>query len=87
MDFTFDGRPLTAPPGATVAGALLGAGILSWRRTRAGGRPRGLFCGIGTCYDCLVDVGAERAVRACLTPLYDGDSVRTSDSRGGPDAD
>jgi predicted molibdopterin-dependent oxidoreductase YjgC len=86
MRFTFDGRPLTAPPGATIAGALLRSGIRSWRLTRAGGRPRGIFCGIGSCYDCLVDVGDQRAVRACLIPLHDGDSVRTSDSRGGPDA-
>lgn len=86
IHFTFDGRPLVAPEGATVAGALLNAGVVSWRRTRKGERPRGLFCGIGNCFDCLVDVGDQRAVRACLIPLQDGDSVRTSDSYGGPDA-
>lgn len=83
MRFTFDGRSLSAPPGSTIAAALLRAGIRSWRRTR-GAKPRGIFCGIGNCYDCLVDVGERRAVRACLTPLQEGDNVRTSDSRGGP---
>ena len=81
--FTFDGRPLEAPRGMTVGGALLANGIRSWRLTRETGRPRGLFCGIGVCFDCLVDVGGQRAVRACLIPVRDGDEVRTSTSRGG----
>ncbi|HEY3733640.1 MAG TPA: (2Fe-2S)-binding protein [Streptosporangiaceae bacterium] len=80
--FTFDGAELAAPRGLTVGGALLANGIRSWRLTRAGGRPRGIFCAIGACFDCLVDVGDDRAVRACLVPVRDGDAVRTSDSRG-----
>ncbi len=80
--FTFDDRPLTAPAGASVASALLANGIRSWRRTRRMNAARGLLCGIGTCFDCLVDVGADHAVRACVTALRDGDAVRTSASRG-----
>ena len=82
VSFTFDGTPMTAEPGQTVGAALLAAGIRSWRVTRSGGRPRGLFCGIGACFDCLVDVNDDRAVRACLVPVHDGDQVRTSASVG-----
>lgn len=82
VSFTFDGRPMTAEVGQTVGAALLAAGIRSWRVTRSGGRPRGLFCGIGVCFDCLVDVNGDRAVRACLVPVRDGDEVRTSASVG-----
>ena len=82
VSFTFDGQPMTAEPGQTVGAALLAAGIRSWRVTRAGGRPRGLFCGIGVCFDCLVDVNEDRAVRACLVPVREGDQVRTSASVG-----
>jgi hypothetical protein len=78
--FSFDGTPLEAPRGATIGGALLASGIVSWRRT-PGGRPRGMFCGAGVCFDCLVDVGDRRGVRACLLPLREGDEVRTSTSR------
>jgi D-hydroxyproline dehydrogenase subunit gamma len=78
--FSFDGAPLEAPRGMTIGGALLANGIVSWRRTRVEGRPRGIFCGIGVCFDCLVDVGDQRAVRACLIPVRDGDDVRTSTS-------
>jgi D-hydroxyproline dehydrogenase subunit gamma len=75
--FSFDGRPLEAARGLTIAGALLANGIVSWRRT-GDGRPRGLFCGAGVCFDCLVDVGDRQAVRACLVRVRDGDEVRTS---------
>jgi predicted molibdopterin-dependent oxidoreductase YjgC len=82
VTFTFDGRPMTAEAGQTVGAALLAAGVRSWRRTRSGARPRGLFCGIGACFDCLVDVNGDRALRACLVPVREGDEVRTSDSAG-----
>ncbi len=75
--FRFDGVPLEAARGMTIGGALLADGIVSWRQTGAGGR-RGIFCATGTCFDCLVDVGDRRAVRACLVLVRDGDEVRTS---------
>src|ERR1700749_4378400 len=78
---SFDGTALAAPRGLTIGGALVANGILSWSRTEVGGRPRGIFCGTGDCFDCLVDVGDRRAVRACLTPGGDGAEVRTSRAR------
>ena len=71
-----DGRPVAVGPDQTVAAALLAAGIRSWRTTRKG-RPRGLFCGIGVCFDCLVTVNGRRSVRACLAPARPGDVVTT----------
>jgi predicted molibdopterin-dependent oxidoreductase YjgC len=85
VSFSFDGTPMQARRGATIGGALLANGITSWRLTRSGGRPRGIFCGIGVCFDCLVDVGDQRAVRACLVQVTDGDAIRTSDSLGAPE--
>jgi predicted molibdopterin-dependent oxidoreductase YjgC len=82
VSFTFDGAPMAAQRGQTVAAALLAGGVTSWRVTRSGGRQRGLFCGIGACFDCLVDVNDDRCVRACLIPVHDGDRVRTSVSLG-----
>jgi predicted molibdopterin-dependent oxidoreductase YjgC len=71
-----DGRPVAVGPDQTVAAALLAAGIRSWRTTRKG-RPRGLFCGIGVCFDCLVTVNGRGSVRACLAPARPGDVVTT----------
>ncbi|WP_031080444.1 (2Fe-2S)-binding protein [Streptomyces sp. NRRL S-118] len=80
--FTFDGRTLTALPGQSVAAALWGAGVLAWRTTRTGGAPRGAFCGIGTCYDCLATVNDRPNQRACLVPVRPGDTVTTQEGIG-----
>ena len=73
-----DGRQLIARPGQTIAAVLLAGGVRSWRTTRTGGRPRGLFCGIGVCFDCLVTVNGVPEVRACLAPARPGDRIGTS---------
>lgn len=77
FEITVDGRPLPAEPGQTIAAVLLADGIVAWRRTRFGDAPRGLFCGIGVCFDCLVNVNHRRSVRACLIEARPGDVVRT----------
>ncbi|WP_158880989.1 (2Fe-2S)-binding protein [Amycolatopsis anabasis] len=77
MNVYVDGEPIAARPGQTVAGVLLAAGRKSWRTTRNGGRPRGVFCGIGVCFDCLVVVNGIPDVRACQRLVEDGDEVRT----------
>lgn len=80
--FRFDGRQLVAPRGSTIAGALLSNSERAWRTPRTGGQRRGLFCGIGTCFDCLVDLNGDKAVRACLALLQEGDEVYSSASVG-----
>ncbi|RBM14373.1 (2Fe-2S)-binding protein [Streptomyces sp. PT12] len=72
LTLTFEGRPLTARPGQSVAAALTDAGVRAWRTTRGEGAPRGLFCGIGVCYDCLITVDGRPAQRACLVPAAEG---------------
>ncbi|WP_336109729.1 (2Fe-2S)-binding protein [Streptomyces sp. PTD9-10] len=79
---TFDGRPLEALPGQTVAAALWAAGVTAWRSTREAGRPRGVFCGIGVCFDCLVTVNGLANQRACLLPVRPGDVIRTQEGTG-----
>lgn len=76
MTFTFDGEPVACADGQTIAAALVADGRLVLRRT-ASGAPRGMFCGIGACFDCLVEVNGRAGVRACLTVPGDGDEVRS----------
>lgn len=75
--FDFDGTPVPFATGQTVGAALLAAGVRSWRTTRWDGRPRGIFCGIGVCFDCLVTVDGTPNVRACLVRAEPGLDVRT----------
>jgi predicted molibdopterin-dependent oxidoreductase YjgC len=72
VTISYAGRTLTAREGQTVAAALTAAGVRSWRVTRRGERPRGLFCGIGACFDCLLTIDGRPAQRACLVPVRDG---------------
>jgi hypothetical protein len=78
---TFAGRPVPFEPGQTVAAALIAAGIRSWRGTRRDAAPRGLFCGIGACYDCLVTINNAPSQRACLTLAHDGDIIEPKDMK------
>ncbi|MFI6673388.1 FAD-dependent oxidoreductase [Kribbella sp. NPDC050470] len=77
MKITVDGESINAKPGQTVAAALLSRGRDSWRTTRVNGRPRGVFCGIGACHDCLVVVNGTPDVRACQRLLHNGDEITT----------
>ena len=79
---TLDGEPVRTRQGHTIAAALVAAGQLSWRTTRGRGEPRGLFCGIGVCFDCLVTVNGVSSVRACLVEARDGDVVRRERATG-----
>ena len=69
-----DGRPVTAYEGETVATVLLAEGDAQVRVTRAGS-PRGVFCGIGMCFDCLVVVDGVPNTRACVTWVREGMTV------------
>lgn len=80
-----DGGTVLARAGQTVAAALLDSGLAAWRRTRHTGRPRGVFCGIGVCFDCLVVVNGRPNVRACVTRVADGDVITTQEGTGHDD--
>lgn len=75
---SFDGRPIEAAPGQSVGAALTAQGITAWRGTRKGERPRGLFCGIGICFDCLLTVDGAANQRACLVEVRDGMEIEGS---------
>lgn len=73
---SFDGQPVAAFPGETVAAALSAAGILSLRRTPSGA-PRGLHCGMGACQDCVVTIDGRIGQRACVTAVRAGMDIRS----------
>lgn len=78
LAFTFEGRAVSALAGDTIAMALWAAGEPALRASSAAGSPRGVFCNMGVCYECLVVVDGVVA-RACMTAVRDGMQVR----RGG----
>ncbi|HPB72115.1 MAG TPA: (2Fe-2S)-binding protein [Phycicoccus sp.] len=78
-EFTVDGLPVAYAEGQTIAAALVASGRLAWRTTRGRGAPRGVFCGIGVCFDCLVTVDGTPGHRACLVLARPGMAVSTQD--------
>src|SRR5260370_38420609 len=68
VSFTFEGRPLEGRYGESLAAALIAAGIRGFRQMRSGSE-RGIFCGMGVCQDCLVEVGGQGNQRACIPKL------------------
>jgi hypothetical protein len=79
-EFSFDGQAVEFDAGQSVGAALVRAGTSSWRTTRKAGRPRGLFCGIGVCFDCLIVIDGTPNQRACLIRAEPG--MRVTSQRG-----
>jgi predicted molibdopterin-dependent oxidoreductase YjgC len=75
-----NGRPVSAFAGATVAAVLSAEGIRVFRHTAKRGEPRGVFCGMGICYECLVTVDGVPNVRACVTAVEPGMVIQTGRS-------
>ena len=75
VTLTVDGKDLEAHLGETVAGALMAAGIRTFRETFRRRLPRGLYCGMGVCYDCLVVIDGRPNTRACMAYVADGMKV------------
>ena len=73
-----DGARVAARAGDTVAAALLGAGLRAFRATAVSGAPRGPFCMMGSCFDCVVTIDGQRNVQACLARVADGMRVETA---------
>ena len=69
-----NGEPVAAYAGESIAAALMASGRRAFR-SDASGAPRGLFCGMGICFDCLVTVDGVPNVRACMTEARDGSNV------------
>ena len=78
---TLDGRPVIAYEGESVAALLLAEGITATRVTRDG-EPRGVYCGMGVCFDCLVVVDGVPNTRACMTWVRDGMRVAHQEGLG-----
>lgn len=75
VKFYFEGEEIEARAGQSIAAALISYNQRSLRTTRHHEKPRGIFCGIGSCFDCLVVVDGERNQRSCITLVREGMKV------------
>ena len=87
VSVSVDGKEIQAVEGEPIAAALLAQGIRVFRKTPRFGEPRGLFCGIGRCTDCIMTVDGTPNVRTCVTPIKAGMVSLPTCRMGGMDDD
>lgn len=74
---TVNGREIRAFKGEAIAAAITAAGLRAFRKTPKLKEPRGFFCAIGRCTDCVMVVDGQPNVRTCVTPVREGMDIRT----------
>jgi hypothetical protein len=72
VQFFFDGQKVTAFDTDTVASALIAAGYRTFTTMPQDGSPRGGYCFVGRCSDCLMIIDGQPGTMACMTPARDG---------------
>ena len=82
FEIEVDGQKLTAYEGETIAAVLLAAGRRTFRTTPFRKHPRGVYCGIGLCYECMMIIDGVPNTRACQTLASPGCRVETQEGLG-----
>ena len=82
LNITVDGKKIKAREGEMIIAVLLNAGIRINRFTSKYKEPRGIFCGIGQCTDCIMTVNGIPNVRTCVTPVKEEMVIETQYGRG-----
>lgn len=73
VTLTIDGETVEAQAGVTL-GSVLHQRRAAWRSSPLRHAPRGIYCGMGVCFECAVSVDGV-TVRACITPVRAGMQV------------
>lgn len=71
----FEGRAIPFRAGQSLAGALMAAGIVHFRKSPVSGSERGPWCLMGICYECLLRIDGNDNQRACSTAARPGMKV------------
>ena len=77
VKFTYDGKEMEGYEGEPIAAALRAEGVMTHRYTKKLHQPRGIFCAIGRCTDCVMVVDGKPNTRTCVTMLKEGMAVET----------
>jgi len=72
ITITVNGQPVPAFAGESIAAVLMAAGFRALRCAEASGSPRGFYCGMGMCFDCLVTIDGVPNQRSCMAEARNG---------------
>jgi len=82
VTINYEGQEIECFCGETIVSALSVAGITTLRKNIKTHRPQGLFCAIGKCSSCLMEVNGVPNVRTCIVLVEDGMTVRRQNGKG-----
>ncbi len=80
LEFTWQGRPMVAREGETIASALFANGVRIFGHHPKDGAPQGIFCANGQCAQCLV-MANGLPVKSCMTPVEAAMRVEPMDGK------
>ncbi len=80
----FEGETVVAQRGDSVAAAVVAAGHLQTRSTPVSGAPRGPFCMMGTCFECLMEINGAPNCQGCLVEVREGMTVKRMEGARAP---
>jgi len=82
VSIVVDGQKIYAFEGEMIASALIAAGMKHLRFTSKKKEPRGVFCAIGRCTDCVMEVNGRPNVRTCMTSIEADMVIKTQEGLG-----
>lgn len=81
VSLDFEGKRIEAVEGDSVAAALLAAGETTFRSTPVSGAPRGPYCMMGVCFECLVEIDGIANQQSCMIEVREGMQIRRQRGR------
>jgi len=75
VTLSINGKGFDAELGETILSVLIREGHQKIRLSHKARKWRGFYCGMGVCFECLVEVDGIPNVRACITPISAGMKV------------
>lgn len=82
VTISVDGKKIQAYEGEPIAAALIASGHITFRTTEKRKHPRGFYCGIGLCTDCMMTVDQIPNIRTCITPVRENMQIQTQTGTG-----
>ena len=76
VSIIFEGKNLDVEIGQTVASALLVGGDMVFRSSVVSGQPRGPYCMMGVCFECLLEIDGIPNQRACMIPVREAMKIK-----------
>lgn len=74
VTFAYNTLPVSGYDGETLATALLRAGLVHLRNAPEDNAPRGVFCAMGLCQECVVQINGAK-IESCRATVSEGLNV------------